>query len=87
MEFCVFKIEVRRNEDGETDTRASLDIEQSEEAKYNLNSMNLQNGTYFIKINLYVDNMNFCPKDEELQRGMLLAVNEAVKELSGKTFT
>jgi hypothetical protein len=78
-----FQIEVRRNENGETDIRATLDIEQSHEVKYNLNSMNLQNGTYFVKVNLDENNMQFCPESEELERGMMLAINEAIKELSG----
>jgi hypothetical protein len=78
-----FQIEVRRNENGETDIRATLDIEQSQESKYDLNSMDLQNGTYFVKVNLDKNNMQFCPESEELERGMMLAINEAIKELSG----
>jgi hypothetical protein len=82
-----FQIESRVNESGETNIRAILDIEQSEEARFNLNSMNLQNGTYFIKINLDENNMSFCPIEEELQRGMLLAINRAISELQGNKST
>jgi hypothetical protein len=82
-----FQIESRVNENSETDIIATLDIEQSEEARFNLNSMNLQNGTYFIKVNLDENNMNFCPIEEELQRGMLLAVNRAISELQGNKST
>jgi hypothetical protein len=78
-----FQIEVRKNEDGEVFIGPILDLQASEQVKNDLNSIDLKEGTYFIKLELNEKSMNFVEKDKELERGVLMAISRALNELRG----